>query len=161
MDGGHDQLPRPKPTQPTRKPKSQDPGEAYCILLVSPVGCISQNTHFRLHSKFYTEAIYKLLVVGGSGVGWGYWPAGILEAAFWSPRKHPATKPPFLQLLFFNGAMLVLVVIVGFLPSLSVVLQMLQSLTSRSTHLCAGYKDNNRRSESCSISKIHRFKFFL
>ena len=123
MDGGHDQLPRPKPTQPTRKPKSQDPGEAYCILLVSPVGCISQNTHFRLHSKYYTEAIYKLLVVGGSGVGWGYWPAGILEAAFWSPRKHPATKPPFLQLLFFNGAMLVLVVIVGFLPSLSVVLQ--------------------------------------
>lgn len=95
-----------EPTQPARKPKSQDPGEADCILFAPPVDCISQNTHFRLPSEFYTRPNFKPWVVGGSGAGWGYWP-GILEAAFWLPGKHPATKTPFLQLLFFNRAILV------------------------------------------------------
>ena len=44
------------PTNTTRKPKSQDPGEADCILLVSPVDSIFQNTHFRLPSKMFKTA---------------------------------------------------------------------------------------------------------
>ena len=76
------------------------------MLLVSAVDHISQSTHLILPTKIHKSLRYELLVVDGSGAGWGYWP-GILEAAFWLPGKHPATKTPFLQLLFFNRAILV------------------------------------------------------